>query len=127
MSKRGKDTPFVGASHGSDASLWLPTVNTTDFVLSNALGACFHLIPSSSNLSLSLSLVNFINTLDPNHSAAHKSTQVSAIWPRWSNTAPLLFTLSDPDVVNITKEDFRLEPIKYLYNLLLDEAKAARE
>ncbi|KAJ7052669.1 alpha beta-hydrolase [Mycena amicta] len=108
LSKRGKDTPFVGASHGSDASLWLPTVNTTDFVLSNAL-------------------VNFINTLDPNHSAAHKSTQVSAIWPRWSNTAPLLFTLSDPDVVNITKEDFRLEPIKYLYNLLLDEAKAARE
>jgi hypothetical protein len=33
-----------------------------------------------------------------------------------------LFTLSDPDAVNITAEDFRIEEIEYIHDLVLQGA-----
>ncbi|KAF7316009.1 Carboxylic ester hydrolase [Mycena indigotica] len=107
LSKRGKNTTFLGASHGSDVLLWLPTTNTTDFVLSDAL-------------------INFINTLNPNCPAASADIPAPGRgqwWPTWTNGAPVLLTLSDPDAVTITTEDFREEPIQYLYNVLFEEGR----
>ncbi|KAJ7899706.1 carotenoid ester lipase precursor [Mycena leptocephala] len=100
LSKRFKSTPYYGAQHGSDVTLWLPTNTTTDFVAADFL-------------------IHFVNTLDPNHGNG-------LFWPTW-NTASAsgpnsLFTLSDPDAVNITAEDFRIEEIEYIHDLVLQGA-----
>ncbi|KAJ7166861.1 sterol esterase [Mycena filopes] len=100
--KRGKSTPFVGAAHGSDTAIWFPAPNspTTDFVPADAL-------------------VNFINKLDPNH-----SSNSTVLWPRWKTPAvdgaPSLLTLSDPSVVNVTSENFRVDAIEFLFALLTE-------
>ncbi|KAJ6468980.1 carotenoid ester lipase precursor [Mycena vitilis] len=104
LNKRGKLNTYVGAAHGSDISLWFPPANATDLIQVDAL-------------------INFINTLDPN-GIANSST---LFWPKWDNSSsdggPLLLTLSDPAVVNITAEDFRVDAIGYLNNLLVKEAE----
>ncbi|KAJ7101136.1 hypothetical protein C8R44DRAFT_888097 [Mycena epipterygia] len=52
-------------------------------------------------------LINFLNTLDPNYSAALKShySNASVFWP------------TDPAVVNVTADDFRAEQIQFLLDL----------
>jgi hypothetical protein len=70
-------------------------------------------------------IVNFVNTLDPNHpqTGAHNTSAV--VWPKWdvpsSNGSASLLVLSDPGFVNITGENFRVDAIKYLFGLLLKE------
>ncbi|KAJ6468686.1 sterol esterase [Mycena vitilis] len=102
--KRGKTNTYLGAAHATDMSLWFPSANATDFVQVDTL-------------------LNFINTLDPNG----KANSSAIFWPRWntpsSDGAPSLLTLSDPAVLNITAEDFRVEAIDYLNDLLLKESQ----
>ncbi|KAF7290757.1 Carboxylic ester hydrolase [Mycena indigotica] len=98
--KRGKSTPFFGSAHGGDVSIWLPTPATTDFVVTD-------------------SLIHFINTLNPNNGRFSQ-------WPTWNTRSASgnnsLLTLSDPAVVNITADDFRVEQIKHMQELLLNGA-----
>ncbi|KAJ7199617.1 carotenoid ester lipase precursor [Mycena pura] len=109
LNKRGKSTPIFGAAHGSDINIWFPTsiLNSTDL---NPVDA----------------LVNFINTLDPNHPQADAHNTSAVVWPKWnvpsSNGSSSLLVLSDPGVVNVTGENFRVDAIKYLFGLLLKEA-----
>jgi hypothetical protein len=69
--------------------------------------------------------VNFVNTLDPNRSSGTRNTAV--FWPKWnapsSDGSPSLLTLSDPGVVSVTPENFRIDAIRFLFGLLLKEAK----
>ncbi|KAJ6529373.1 sterol esterase [Mycena capillaripes] len=110
VNKRGKSTPFLGAFHGSDISIWFPSApaNATDFVPVDAL-------------------VNFINTLDPNRSSGKHTNASDVFWPKWSapssDGSPSLLTLSDPGVVVVGSENFRSDAIRYLYGLLLKEAE----
>ncbi|KAJ6555670.1 hypothetical protein DFH09DRAFT_1084841 [Mycena vulgaris] len=62
-----KSTPYLGAYHGSDVPMFFPAnTSVTDSVATDAL-------------------VNFINTLDPNLSAAPADSRknLSIIWPKW--------------------------------------------
>ncbi|KAJ7201170.1 sterol esterase [Mycena pura] len=111
LSKHGKSTPFVGASHGSDMALWFPAANATDHRSVDAL-------------------INFINTLDPNGSASsHGGATSDIVWPKWDSASvngfPLLLTFSDPNMVNVTAEDFRVDAMKFLYGLLLGAAETS--
>ncbi|KAJ7101046.1 sterol esterase [Mycena epipterygia] len=106
LSKRGKSMPELGAYHSSDIPLFFPT-NTTVTTDNVAIDA----------------LINFLNTLDPNESAAAKAhgSNSSVFWPKWQTPSAegssSLLTFSDPAVVNITADDFRAEPIKFLIDL----------
>ncbi|KAJ7247906.1 sterol esterase [Mycena haematopus] len=110
LNKHGKSTPVLGAAHGSDVPVWFPPTvsNSTDFRPMDPL-------------------INFINTLDPNRSVGAHSTSASAVfWPKWSELldgSPSLLTLSDPAVVNVTAEDFRVDAMKFLYEVLLEQAR----
>ncbi|KAJ7310591.1 sterol esterase [Mycena albidolilacea] len=126
LNKRGKANPLVGAFHGSDQGIWFPQ-NTTDTVGVDAL-------------------INFINTLDPNYSAARGASthRTDIYWPQWKTRAssgstslstigdPLsptsgltsLLTFSDPEKVDITAEDFRSDAIRSLNNLVFEAAIA---
>ncbi|KAJ7457149.1 carotenoid ester lipase precursor [Mycena galericulata] len=108
LSKRGKSTPYLGAYHTSDMPLFFP--------------------PNSSALTETVAvdaLINFLNTLDPNVSAAplNLRKQPSIFWPKWQepsvNGSSSLLTFSDPLVVNITADDFRAGPVQYLSDLNL--------
>ncbi|KAJ6489015.1 sterol esterase [Mycena sanguinolenta] len=108
LNKHGKSTPILGAAHGSDVPLWFPPSisNSTDFVPVDAL-------------------INFINTLDPNRSFGSQNTS-AVFWPKWNELldgAPSLLTLSDPDVVSITPENFRVDAIQFLFDVLLRQAE----
>ncbi|KAJ7850354.1 hypothetical protein B0H13DRAFT_1905716 [Mycena leptocephala] len=107
LNKRGKSTPLIGAAHISDIGIWFPLANSTDFVPVDAL-------------------VNFVNTLDPNCSSGTRNTS-AVFWPKWnapsSDGSPSLLTLSDPGVVSVTPENFRIDAIRFLSGLLLKEAK----
>ncbi|KAK7055867.1 carboxylic ester hydrolase [Favolaschia claudopus] len=111
LNKRGKDTPVTGAGHAEDVPIWFPEeiTSSTDFVPVDAL-------------------INFVNTLDPNHSGATHRKPAAVFWPRWNNLtsdgSPSLLTLTDSAGINVTSENFRVEAIKFLYNLLLKEAEA---
>ncbi|KAJ7508277.1 carotenoid ester lipase precursor [Mycena galericulata] len=108
LNKRGKSTPYLGAFHGSDLSMFFPTNASapTDNVAIDAL-------------------INFINTLDPNLSAApaHLRKNASIFWPTWqtpsADGASSLLTFSDPLIVNITADDFRAEPRMFLNQVAL--------
>ncbi|KAJ7921393.1 sterol esterase [Mycena leptocephala] len=103
LSKRGKSTPNLGAFHESDIPLFFPP---------NASAA-------ADNQAVD-SLLNFINTLDPNRSAAPNLALPSVFWPKWSSHSPSLLTFSDPAVVNITADTFRADAIDFLIGLHLD-------
>ncbi|KAJ6543585.1 sterol esterase [Mycena vulgaris] len=110
LNKRTKSTPLIGAAHGSDVPVWFPAANSTDTFGMDAL-------------------INFINTLDPNRSASlapHKKAP-AVFWPTWntpsSNGSTSLLTFSDPALVNVAVEDFRVEAMKFLFSLILNEAK----
>ncbi|KAF7329663.1 Carboxylic ester hydrolase [Mycena kentingensis (nom. inval.)] len=102
LDKRLKSVPFYGSLHGGDTTTFLPTVNTTDFVAADFL-------------------LNFVNTLDPN-----KGSLPSRAWPTWGTPSSAgntsLLTLFDPDSVNITAEDFRLEQRDYMDGVLASGA-----
>lgn len=67
--------------------------------------------------------VNFINTLDPNTPAvAGSAAELAVAWPQWKTGGGSLLTFSDPDTVNVTEEDFRVEAMAYLNEVLLEEA-----
>ncbi|KAJ7909665.1 sterol esterase, partial [Mycena leptocephala] len=106
LNKRGKSTPLVGAAHASDIGIWFPPANATDFVPVDALGK-----------SINSSQLNFVNTLDPNRSSGMRNTS-AVFWPKWnapsSDGSPSLLTLSDPGVVSVTSENFRIDAIRFL-------------
>ncbi|KAJ7149874.1 sterol esterase [Mycena crocata] len=112
LSKRGKSIPTFGAFHGSDMPMWFPTMNSTDTFAVD-------------------SLINFINTLDPNRSSGGRKLAARVYWPKWntpSSDGPTsLLTFSDPNVVEVTAEKFRVEARRYLYQLLLEQATKVRE
>ncbi|KAJ7822669.1 Alpha/Beta hydrolase protein [Mycena olivaceomarginata] len=107
LNKRGKATTPLGAYHGSDILIWFPP---------DAAGE------TTSGVD---AMVNFINTLDPNIPAKQSIGNLTIFWPKWSTPSPSgsssLFTFSDSGV-NITAEDFRVEPIGFLNRLRLKEA-----
>ncbi|KAJ7719235.1 Alpha/Beta hydrolase protein [Mycena maculata] len=111
--KRGKNSSVFGAFHASDIVIWF--LNTTDTTGADALNETWIAI-------------KYINTLDPNRAAGTSTANSSIFWPKWntpSSTGPTsLLTFSEPEVVNITTEDFRVDAIQYLNNLLSDEALA---
>ncbi|KAJ7034446.1 hypothetical protein C8F04DRAFT_956373, partial [Mycena alexandri] len=127
LSKRLKSTPIFGASHGSDVGIWFPAANSTDFAPVDALsewGSLWPVLTLTRKHSIS---VNFINTLDPNHSSGTKTNASQTVfWPKWntptSDGSPSLLTLSDPGVINVTSENFRVDAIQVLLGLLLEEA-----
>ncbi|KAJ7433548.1 carotenoid ester lipase precursor [Mycena latifolia] len=106
LSKRGKSMA-VGAYHGSDFPIWFLLGNTTETIGADAL-------------------LNFINTLDPNRPAASSTIKPGIFWPKWNTPSSAgntsLLTFSDPDVVNITAENFRVNAIGFLNGLLFEEA-----
>ncbi|KAJ7441726.1 Alpha/Beta hydrolase protein [Mycena latifolia] len=108
LNRRGKDTALaIGAYHGSDIPIWFPPNKTSDTTGADAL-------------------INFINTLDPNHPAVSSTIKPAIFWPKWnvpsSAGSPSLLTFSDPNAVNITGEDFRVDAIDFVNELLLREA-----
>ncbi|KAF7364176.1 Carboxylic ester hydrolase [Mycena sanguinolenta] len=116
LSKRGKSTPNAGATHGSDLGIFFP--------------ANISSMPDTVAVD---SLINFLNTLDPNMSAAPKalrsrSNTTGVFWPKWqtasSEGSMSLLTLSDPGVVNVTADDFRAREIDFLTNLHLEGVTA---
>ncbi|KAJ6611160.1 Alpha/Beta hydrolase protein [Mycena sp. CBHHK59/15] len=109
LNKRGKATPDLGAFHFSDeAEIWF-TTNSSDTVGMDAF-------------------INFINTLDPNGSVS-SAEQPPVSWPKYNTPSSSgnssLFTFSDPYVFNVTADNFRVQPIQFLYNLQLSEAIAS--
>ncbi|KAJ6567086.1 Alpha/Beta hydrolase protein [Mycena capillaripes] len=97
LNKRRGFNPIFGTFHGSDVGIWFPT-NITETVGVDAL-------------------INFINTLDPNRSAARGANCASAVyWPQWKTGSPSgsssLLTFSYPAGVNITADDFRSDAIR---------------
>ncbi|KAJ6506654.1 Alpha/Beta hydrolase protein [Mycena sanguinolenta] len=116
LNKRGKSTPYVGAHHISDMPMFFP--------------------PNISSMPDTIavdSLINFLNTLDPNLSAApqalrSRSNTTGVFWPRWQTASnkdsTSLLTFSDPAVVNVTADNFRAEQINFLNSLHLEGVTA---
>ncbi|KAJ7660869.1 hypothetical protein DFH06DRAFT_1400262 [Mycena polygramma] len=69
-------------------------------------------------------LINFINTLDPNRSAASPLLG-SLLWPKWDSACvegpSSLLTFADGGVIDVTADDFRSDAISYLVDLHLKE------
>ncbi|KAJ7894852.1 carotenoid ester lipase precursor [Mycena olivaceomarginata] len=111
LSKRGKSTPIRGAVHTSDVPLFFPTNSTS---ATDTVGVD--------------SLINFLNTLDPNVSGApepsvYSRSNSTVFWPKWQTPSAegstSLLTFSDPGVINVTADNFRAEQIDYLNSLHL--------
>jgi hypothetical protein len=65
-------------------------------------------------------LINFVNHLDPNVGANSESESPGKLiyWPRFTDKSKdLLNILDGPVPLNITKDDYREEPISFLINL----------
>ncbi|KAJ7121112.1 Alpha/Beta hydrolase protein [Mycena epipterygia] len=115
LNKRGKSTPELGAFHTSDLALFFPANSTVpaDHVAVDALSTVRY-------------SVNFLNTLDPNQSAAptRHGSNSSVFWPKWQTPSAegstSLLTFSDPAVVNVTADNFRAEQIQFLVDLHVD-------
>ncbi|KIM47457.1 hypothetical protein M413DRAFT_62494 [Hebeloma cylindrosporum] len=61
-------------------------------------------------------LVRFTNSLDPNN---YTNTSI-VVWPEYTTASPQLYTFPRRDVPpNITMDDYRLEPMRFLMNLSL--------
>ncbi|KAJ7268412.1 carotenoid ester lipase precursor [Mycena rebaudengoi] len=102
LNKRGKATPLFGAAH------------------TTVLPSFFGTAPSD-NVALN-ALINFINTLDPNRSAASRQP-ASVFWPTYQTPSAdgptSLLTFSDPLLVNVTADTFRADAMKYISELQL--------
>ncbi|KAJ7149872.1 carotenoid ester lipase precursor [Mycena crocata] len=109
---RTQDTWSWGALHGSDMDQWFPSANGTN-----------------ANTFAVDAMINFVNRLDPNinFSSGAQNTESTDFWPKWntpSSDGPTsLLTFNDPNVVNVTAENFRAEPLRFLYDLLLKQAE----
>ncbi|KAJ7694538.1 hypothetical protein B0H17DRAFT_1199067 [Mycena rosella] len=66
-------------------------------------------------------LINFINTLDPNHSTRGNGTP-AVFWLTWKTGLTQLLTFRDPVVVNITTNNFRSDAIWSLNELIFKAA-----
>lgn len=97
--KRGKATPFLGSFHGSDLVEFYSSSSTPDFQGTDAL-------------------VNFANTGNPNEGAKNNISSL-IFWPMYSSNVnePPLLTFSDPNVLSITTDTFRIEPINAMIDL----------
>ncbi|KAJ7120124.1 hypothetical protein C8R44DRAFT_877587 [Mycena epipterygia] len=106
VSKRDKSTPELGAYHP------------------NALFPTNTKVPAD-NVAVVDALINFLNTLDPNHSesAAPKNhySNTSVFWPTWQtpfvDVSSSLLAFSDSAVVNVTADIFRAEQIQFRLDL----------
>ncbi|KAJ6477769.1 carotenoid ester lipase precursor [Mycena sanguinolenta] len=116
LNKRGKSTPYVGATHASDMPMFFPSDISS--------------MPDTVAID---SLINFLNTLDPNVSAApealrSRSNITGVFWPKWQLSSgegsTSLLTFSDPAVVNVTADNFRADGIEFLNTLHLEGATA---
>ncbi|KAF8151883.1 sterol esterase [Mycena galopus ATCC 62051] len=112
LSKRGKPTLYLGAGHGSDLPMFFPANATAE--------------PDTVAID---ALINFINTLDPNVSAApQEGSNATVFWPKWqtptSEGSPSLLTFSDPAVVNVTADNFRVDATDFLNSLHLEGVTA---
>ncbi|KAJ7732372.1 sterol esterase [Mycena maculata] len=109
LNKREKVTPYIGSYHSSDMPMFFPT-NATAQPDTVAIDA----------------LINFLNTLDPNESAAPEALRPigSIFWPKWQTPSAggstSLLTFSDPAAVNITADNFRADAIAFLNELHLE-------
>ncbi|KAJ7654748.1 carotenoid ester lipase precursor [Mycena rosella] len=96
----------LGTYHGFDFPIWFRLDNASQTVGVDAL-------------------INFVNTLDPNRPAAFSTIEPTIFWPKWNMPSAAgnssLLTFSDPAVVNITAEDFRVDAIRFLNEVLLAE------
>ncbi|KAJ7116116.1 sterol esterase [Mycena crocata] len=115
LNKRGKSTPdnpmaFLGAQHVAELPMFLATDTTvpTDHVAVNAL-------------------INFVNTLNPNHPAPHSNSKnnSSVFWPKYQTPSAdgpsSLLTFSDPLTATITGDTFRANGIQYISELQLEK------
>ncbi|KAF8186514.1 Alpha/Beta hydrolase protein [Mycena galopus ATCC 62051] len=111
LSKRGKSTIYLGASHGSDLPMFFPANATAE--------------PDTVAID---ALINFINTLDPNVSAAPDGSNATVFWPKWQTPSAegstSLLTFSDPAVVNVTADNFRVDATDFLNSLHLEGVTA---
>ncbi|KAJ7651345.1 sterol esterase [Roridomyces roridus] len=111
VNKRDKGTPTYGASHGSDFPVWFPEAYDSD---------------DFSGVDM---MLNFVNTLNPNHhSHGIKSASGGVSWPTWDTPSPSggetsLLIFSDEGLVEVEAEEFRAEAIGYLFELLLKQAE----
>ncbi|PAV16481.1 sterol esterase from carbohydrate esterase family CE10 [Pyrrhoderma noxium] len=101
--KRGKGTPKLGSSHGSDIPEFYSTNSTSDFIGTDIL-------------------INFANSLNPTIPSNPISllTQSELSWKRWnsSGTAPPLLTFLDPaPEISITNDTFRKDAIDLLNSI----------
>jgi len=102
LSKRFKDTPALGAFHGSDLNL---TVTGTS--------------------DLQEYFINFVNNLDPNKSKAGSKRTFDLIdWPTYSTKSRLVLTALDANKTTgvaplvLSKDDYRVDAIAYLNELV---------
>ncbi|KAJ7876493.1 sterol esterase [Mycena olivaceomarginata] len=105
LNKMGKSAKGpLGASHASDTPIW--------FTLA---------VPEGID-----SLLNFINTLDPNRPAKDSTSNVSIPWPKWNTPsaagASSLLTFWDTGI-NVTADEFRSEAVGFLNDLRLSEVQ----
>lgn len=107
---------FLGSAHCGDCGLLVREHDSLDF-LSKA-----SLLNRNTPLLTVFVAVNFMYNLDPNI-AVHKDTILPVFWPEWG-TSPEgeLLTYSDPNIIHITKDNFRAEAIDLLNGLALELA-----
>ncbi|KAI0036079.1 Alpha/Beta hydrolase protein [Vararia minispora EC-137] len=92
VNKRLKNTPVMGAYHGSDVDIVFRPDDMTDY------------------------LVRFATTLDPNGG----NTNASQIyWPQYTFDEPKMLTFLDEDSLAITEDTFRKEGIQIIIDLSL--------
>ncbi|KAJ7366081.1 Alpha/Beta hydrolase protein [Mycena albidolilacea] len=107
LNKVGKNANGpLGASHASDTPIW--------FTLA---------VPEGID-----SLLNFINTLDPNRPANDSTSNVSIPWPKWNtpSAAGPSSSLTFWDTgINVTADEFRSEAVGFLNDLRLSEVQLA--
>ncbi|KAJ7342407.1 hypothetical protein DFH08DRAFT_874203 [Mycena albidolilacea] len=106
LAKRGKSTTILGSFHSTDSLMFFNATSGLDTVGVDAL-------------------ISFLNTLDPNLSAASKEftsrSNTTIFWPQWQTPSAKgsmsLLTFSDPAGVNVTADNFRTEQIDFLSSL----------
>ena len=130
MFKRGKSTPKLGASHGSDIPEFYGFGVNPDFIGTDALGMLSG--PALCNMFADLPwryyhLVNFANTGNPATPHNPNSLLSTVDWQPWSSSAdhPLLTFVDPVPDVTITFDNFRVPETNLLNNILLHLASGS--
>jgi len=100
LNKRLKSTPGLGAYHNTD--------------LTQTIGG---------HGELQDYIIRFVNHLDPNVGSnnSNQSSEGLIYWPSYTTKSKILLTVLDgPVPLDITKDDFRVEPIDFLIKFTLD-------